>query len=104
MIFTYRAQTSNNLDFRQLLCRFNLYNYAVMFLTFGIILLTNFNNFLPISLCLIFIPQIYLNGINGQRPEISDPYYSKFLLSRFIVIVIYFLMAVLSSRVPMEHL
>jgi hypothetical protein len=42
-----------------------------------------------IGISLIFLPQIYVNAQKGVRPDLNHPYYSKFLMFRFLIIVIY---------------
>lgn len=82
-------QSSNNtLDMRSIVCRFNVISYGSFLLVYPILLLTNLNAWLFISISLIFLPQIYLNAQLGVRPDLNHPYYSKFLMLRFIIIVI----------------
>ena len=57
-------------------------------LIYPLLAFSNFNILFFVGICLIFLPQIYLNGVNGIRPELSSPYYTKFLMARFIIIVI----------------
>lgn len=55
---------------------------------YPIIIFTNLSVFFFISISLIFLPQIYTNGVQGIRPDTSSPYYKKFLPVRFLLIVI----------------
>ena len=87
MIMIFRAQ-NEVADIRQAICKFNIYYYISFIMIYPILIFTNFNEWLFIGLSLIFIPQIYVNGIHGQRPHLTEPYYRKFLLSRFLVIVL----------------
>lgn len=80
---------SNNvgLDLRAIICRFNIISYGSFLLIYPLLLLTNLNEWLFIAISLIFLPQIYVNAQKGVRPDLNHPYYSKFLMFRFLIIV-----------------
>lgn len=86
MILIY--QQSTNSGIREIICKFNLFHYGTLFLIYPLLVLTNFNAILFIGMSLIAIPQIYLNGINGNRPDLTSPFYTRYLLTRLLVIVI----------------
>ena len=87
MITIYQHHAGDNLNIRQILCKFNLFHYGSLFSIYPIFLLTNFNWILFISMSCIIFPQIYLNAFLSSRPNLSSPYYTKYLLSRFLLIV-----------------
>ena len=84
MIFQARFQ---NINIRTVICRFNLTTYGGLLLIYPILLYSNLNAFFFLCICLLFFPQIYHNGVVSHRPNISSPYYQKFLLIRFLLIV-----------------
>jgi hypothetical protein len=88
MLLIYQANSENN-NIREIICKFNLISYGGLMLIYPILLLTNFNFILFIFISLIFLPQIYNNAVTGSRPDICSPYYSKFLLIRFVLIVLF---------------
>ena len=73
---------------RQLLCKFNLIHYGSLIVTYPLLLLTNLNAWLFLGMSAIFLPQIYVNGLRGNRPLLASPYYIKYLLSRCLIIVL----------------
>ena len=83
----FQSNMDNDADFRSALCQFNLYHYGSLFALYPILLFTNFNWVLFISMSCIIFPQIYSNGFNNTRPDISSVYYTRYLFSRFIIIV-----------------
>lgn len=82
---------NNSLDMRSIICRFNIISYGSFLLVYPILLFTNLNSWLFIAISLIFVPQIWVNAQKGIRPDLNHPYYSKFLMLRFLIIVILFL-------------
>ena len=78
---------NNTLDLRTIICRFNIISYGSFLLVYPILLFTNLNQWLFIGISLIFLPQIYVNAQKGIRPDLNHPYYSKFLMFRFIIVV-----------------
>ena len=66
---------------------FNLISYGSMILIYPILILTNLNAYLFIGISCLIFPQIYLNAVRGIRPKITSEYYTKFLFSRFLLIV-----------------
>lgn len=87
MILVFEAM-ADPANVRSLICRFNLIHYGSLLLVYPIIVLTNFNRLFFLLLSIIFLPQIYLNGINGTRPDPASKYYRHFLLYRFVLVVI----------------
>lgn len=67
--------------------KFNLLTYGSLGLIYPIIIFTNFDEFMMPIMSLLLLPQIYTNAIEGTRPDIGSAYYSKFLLSRFLILV-----------------
>jgi hypothetical protein len=86
MILIY--QQSTNTGIRDIICKFNLFHYGTLFLIYPILIFTNINWILFIGMSMIYLPQIYTNGINGVRPEITSTYYTRYLLSRLLIIVL----------------
>lgn len=66
---------------------YNLVSYGSLLLIYPLMLLTNLNRLFFVSAACILFPQIYLNALNGIRPEITSSYYLKFVLSRYLVVV-----------------
>lgn len=97
LVFETMADPAN---VRSLICRFNLIHYGSLLLVYPIIVLTNFNRIFFLLLSIIFLPQIYLNGINGTRPNPASKYYRHFLLYRFVLVVILSLFSSTSSVFP----
>ena len=87
MIFIYQNFMDQNMNIRQVLCRFNLYHYGSLFSIYPLLLLTNFNWLLFIGMSCIVFPQIYTNAFINIRPNVMSTYYMKYLLTRFILIV-----------------
>lgn len=84
-------QSNNNtLDLRSIICRFNIISYGSFLLVYPILLFTNLNSWLFIGISLLFLPQIYVNAQKGIRPDLNHPFYSKFLMFRFILVVNYY--------------
>ena len=86
LIFQARYQ---NINVREVICRFNLLAYGGMILTYPILILSNLSGLFFVTISLIFIPQLYHNGMVGHRPSLRNPYYTKFLLVRFLIFVLY---------------
>ena len=84
LIFQSYSQEGN---MRQVLCRFNLITYGGLILMYPILIYTNLSIFFFIGISLLFVPQIYTNAVQGHRPDVSSPYYKKFLTVRFLIIV-----------------
>ena len=70
------------------MCKFNILHYGSLLMTYPIMIFLNFNWVLFIGMSCIIFPQIYVNGLRGSRPDLSSAYYTKYLLGRFIVLVI----------------
>lgn len=87
MIFIYQNFMDQNMNLRQVLCRFNLYHYGSLFSIYPLLLVTNFNWLLFIGMSCIIFPQIYTNAFINIRPNVMSTYYMKYLLTRFILIV-----------------
>lgn len=85
MILIY--QQSTNSGIREIICKFNLFHYGTLFLIYPLLVFANFNAILFIGMSLIAIPQIYLNGINGIRPDLTSSFYTRYLLTRLLIIV-----------------
>jgi hypothetical protein len=85
MILIY--QQSLNTGIREIICKFNLFHYGTLILIYPLLLFTNINWILFIFMSSIFFPQIYTNGMNGIRPDITSSYYMRYLLSRMLIIV-----------------
>jgi hypothetical protein len=83
----YHSTMDNDANFRQALCKFNLYHYGSLFAIYPILLFSNFNWVLFIGMSCIVFPQIYANGFSNVRPDVSSVYYTKYLFSRFVLIV-----------------
>ena len=66
---------------------FNLISYGSMVLIYPLLILTNLNGYLFLGLSCMIFPQIYLNAVRGHRPEVASDYYTKFIFSRFLLIV-----------------
>lgn len=101
LIFQFRSQNAN---IREVICKFNLITYGGLLLMYPILIYTNLSIFFFIGISLVFIPQIYANGIEGHRPNISSPYYQKFLLIRFLLVVRFANIIAISEMLPVEHL
>ena len=86
MLMIFQARTGNG-NMREVLCKFNLMTYGGLVLMYPLLIYTNLSIFFFIGLSLLFVPQIYTNGFQGHRPDISSPYYKKFLSVRFLLIV-----------------
>lgn len=67
MIFQSR---SNNLNIREIICKFNVITYGGLILMYPLLVYTNLSSFFFIAISLIIVPQIYTNAIQGQRPNI----------------------------------
>lgn len=85
MILIY--QQSTNSSIREIICKFNLFHYGTLFLIYPLLLATNLNFTLFLLMASIFFPQIYTNALTGTRPELSSPYYIRYLLVRMLIIV-----------------
>lgn len=64
--------------------------------------ITNLSSFFFLSISLLIFPQIFHNAQRGQRPNLSNPYYSKFLTFRFLLIVLIKLTIVIFEMFSME--
>lgn len=104
MIFIFQNFADNNANIRRMLCRFNLFHYGSLFSIYPILILTNFNWLLFIGMSCIMFPQIYTNGFINIRPDITSPYYLKYILSRFFLIVIVLLFSSISRLIPITYL
>ena len=100
----YQNMSDNNANIRQILCRFNLIHYGSLFLIYPIIIFSNFNWVFFIGLSCIIFPQIYVNGFINIRPDIKSAYYSKYLLSRFALIVTSIIFSSTSNVSPITSL
>ena len=78
---------NNQLDIRSVICRFNIISYGSFLLIYPILLFTNLNIWLFIIISCFIFPQIYVNALSGTRPNLNSPFYSKFLMFRFLIIV-----------------
>ena len=87
LMMIYQSSMDNDANFRAALCKFNIFHYGSLIATYPIIMYTNFNWVLFILMSCIIFPQIYVNGINNNRPDITSPYYTKYLFGRCILIV-----------------
>lgn len=87
----FQSTMDNDANIRQALCKFNMYHYGSLFAIYPIILFTNFNWILFIGMSCIVFPQLYANGFNNIRPDPSSMYYTRYLFSRFILIVTFIL-------------
>jgi hypothetical protein len=86
MIYIFQ-QNNNNANIREIICKFNLFHYGTLIMIYPILLFTNLNWMLYIGLSSILFPQIYTNGVNGHRPDLTSNYYIKYILSRYLLIV-----------------
>jgi hypothetical protein len=71
-----------------LVCRFNLVHYGSLMLIYPLLVLTNFNSLLFLLMSCILLPQIYSNGLNGVRPDLTSPYYARFIPARYLILVV----------------
>jgi hypothetical protein len=78
----------NEANLRQIYCKFNLVTYGCLMFLYPILYIANFNWLFFIGISCILFPQIYTNGKTGIRPDLNSPYYLKFILVRFAIIVI----------------
>ncbi len=85
MILIYQHSTNSTL--REIICRFNLFHYGALLLVYPLLLLTNLSAPLFLLMTSLYVPQIYTNGIAGVRPEYTSPYYTRYLLTRMLIIV-----------------
>ena len=102
LLMIYQANSESN-SMREIICKFNFISYGGLMLVYPILVFSNFSTLFFIIISLIFLPQIYINGRNGIRPEFQSPYYSKFLLSRYLLIVIINNILVLSKVLPLQY-
>lgn len=100
MIFIFQSFTDNNVNIRRMLCRFNLFHYGSLFSIYPILMLTNLNWVLFIGMSCMLFPQIYANGFINIRPDIASPYYLKYILSRFFLIVLASIFSSISRPTP----
>ena len=101
MIFQAR---SDNRNIREVICKFNLITYGGLILMYPILKITNLSPIFFLTMSLLLFPQIYHNAQRGQRPNISNSYYSKFLTFRFLLIVNIFNHKALFEMFPLECL
>jgi hypothetical protein len=85
MILIYQQSTNSTL--REIICRFNLFHYGTLLLVYPLLLLTNLAAPLFLFMSCLYFPQIYTNGLGGVRPEYTSPYYTRYLLTRMLIIV-----------------
>jgi hypothetical protein len=97
LMIIFQSTMDNNANFRMAICKFNLLHYGSLFAIYPLLLFTNLNWVFFIGMSCIVFPQIYANGFNNARPDISSPYYTKYLFSRFIIIVSHHLFSSTSS-------
>lgn len=88
LIYIFQDMSNNELNLRQQLCRFNLLHYGSILAIYPLLIFTNFNYILFIFMSCLFIPQIYTNALSSTRPNPLSHYYIKYLLSRFLLVVI----------------
>lgn len=87
LIYIFQDWVNNELNLRQQLCRFNLLHYGSILAIYPLLMLTNFNYLLFIGISCLFFPQIYTNALSSTRPNLNSHYYMKYLLSRFLLVV-----------------
>jgi len=97
LMIIFQSNMDNDANFRMAICKFNLLHYGSLFAIYPLLIFTNFNWVFFIGISCIVFPQIYANGFNNARPDISSPYYTKYLFSRFIIIVSICLFSFISS-------
>lgn len=100
LMIIFQSTMDNDANFRMAICKFNLFHYGSLFAIYPLLLFTNFNWAFFIGMSCIIFPQIYANGFNNARPDISSPYYTKYLFSRFIIIVTHHPLSSTSSASP----
>ena len=100
LISIFQSTMENDMNIRQALCKFNLYHYTSLFAIYPLLLLTNFNWVLFILMSCIVFPQIYANGFNNTRPDVSSVYYTRYLFSRFLLIVNYVVLQIYLKCYP----
>lgn len=100
MIFQAR---SDGRSIREVVCKFNLITYGSLILLYPFMKITNLSPVFFIAISLIFFPQIYCNAKRGQRPNISNAYYTKFLTYRFLLIVLMLLFSAVLEVFPLEY-
>ncbi len=66
-------------------------SYGAIIGMYPLLVFTNMGSSLFILFSLIFLPQIYTNAVRGKRPNINSIYYNEFLLYRFLIVVIKFI-------------
>ena len=100
MIFQARSEGRS---IREVVCKFNLITYGGLILMYPLMKFTNLSSFFFVAISLIIIPQIYCNAQRGQRPNISNAYYTKFLTFRFLLIVFYTHILAILKMFPLEY-
>lgn len=88
MLLVYQGDRENTNE-RELICKFNLISYGSLLIIYPIVLITNFSSLFFIIITLFLLPQIYTNALQGVRPDLNSSYYIKFLMSRFMILVIF---------------
>ncbi len=101
MILIY--QQGSNAGIREIICKFNLLHYGSLLMIYPILIFTNLNWVLFVGMSMIYFPQIYQNGVNGIRPDISSHYYTSYLLARLIIIVIILLFRPIFDASPIIY-
>ncbi len=71
---------------------------------YPIMKLTNLSPIFFIIISLILLPQIYENARRGQRPNLENAYYTKFLTFRYLLIVSFLLILVIHEMFPLEYI
>ena len=66
---------------------YSLISYGSTIMIYPILMVTNLNSYLFLALSCMLFPQIYLNAVRGHRPDYTSEYYTKFIFSRFILVV-----------------
>lgn len=86
MIVIYQ-QANEHQTIREIICKFNLIHYGSLFLIYPLLFVSNLGWGIFILSCIIYFPQMVINGQRGIRPDISSIYYTRYLPARFLMIV-----------------
>lgn len=87
MISIYQQLVDQDTSLRYMVCKFNLIHYGSLLLIYPLLIFTNLNSLLLLGMSALLFPQIYLNATIGLRPVLNHPYYTKYILPRFLLIV-----------------
>ena len=71
-----------------MVCKFNIIHYGSLLMIYPILIFTNLNSLLMIGMSCLLFPQIYHNATIGLRPKLNHVYYTKYILPRFLLIVV----------------